>query len=169
MSMDDRDSGEHPTATSSPSIRRFFAELKRRHVFRAAAVYGAIGFTVIEVTEAIVPHLGIPERAITLVVWLVLFGYPLALVLAWAFESASDGGVRRTRRPANRLLYLPAGYASLFHDRVSSVADFATVASSLAGGSESSPESANAAPHSIYSARGLLRKPFIINGGRGGG
>ena len=96
MSMDDRDSGEHPTATSSPSIRRFFAELKRRHVFRAAAVYGAIGFTVIEVTEAIVPHLGIPERAITLVVWLVLFGYPLALVLAWAFESASDGGVRRT-------------------------------------------------------------------------
>ena len=96
MSMDDRDSGEHPTATSSPSIRRFLAELKRRHVFRTAAVYGAIGFTMIEVTGAIFPHLGIPERAITLVVWLVLFGYPLALVLAWAFETAPDGGVRRT-------------------------------------------------------------------------
>ena len=97
MSMDDRDSGEHPTTTSSsPVIRRFLAELKRRHVFRAAALYGAIGFTVIEVTEAVFPHLGIPERAVTLVVWLVLFGFPLALVLAWAFESAPDGGVRRT-------------------------------------------------------------------------
>ena len=79
-----------------PGYQRFFAELKRRHVFRAAAVYGAIGFTVIEVTQAIFPHLGIPERAVTLVVWLVLFGFPLALVLAWAFEAAPDGGVRRT-------------------------------------------------------------------------
>jgi len=97
MSMGDRDSGEQPTTTSSSSaIRRFLAELKRRHVFRAAALYGAIGFTVIEVTEAVFPHLGIPERAVTLVVWLVLFGYPLALVLAWAFETAPDGGVRRT-------------------------------------------------------------------------
>jgi len=96
MSMDDRDSGRDPAATSAPSIRRFLAELKRRHVFRAAALYGAIGFTVIEVTEAVFPHLGIPGRAVTLVVWLVLFGFPLALVLAWAFETAPDGGVRRT-------------------------------------------------------------------------
>lgn len=96
MRIDDRESGGPPTASSSSSVQRFLAELKRRHVFRVAALYGAIGFTAIEVTEATFPHLGLPDRAITLVVWLVLFGYPLALVLAWAFESGPDGGIRRT-------------------------------------------------------------------------
>ena len=96
MSIHDPDSAERPTPTGARSLRRFLAELKRRHVFRAAAVYGAVGFTAIEVTEAIFPHLGIPDRAITLVVWLVLFGFPLALVLAWAYESAPEGGIRRT-------------------------------------------------------------------------
>lgn len=88
-------------ADPAPSSRRFLAELKRRNVFRVAALYGVIGFGVIEIAEAVFPHVALPGWAVTLVVWLVLLGFPVALVLAWAFE-ATPGGVRRTRslRPA---------------------------------------------------------------------
>ncbi|MFW6084086.1 MAG: tetratricopeptide repeat protein, partial [Gemmatimonadota bacterium] len=82
--------------------KRFLAELKRRNVFRVAAVYGVIGFAVIEVADAVFPRIPLPEWTVSLVVWLVLLGFPVGLVLAWAFETSPGGGVRRTRpvRPA---------------------------------------------------------------------
>lgn len=88
-------------ARPAPSVKRFLAELKRRHVFRVAAVYGAIGFAVIEAADAMFVRLALPDWTVTLVVWLIVLGFPVALVLAWAFE-ATPGGVRRTRsvRPA---------------------------------------------------------------------
>lgn len=97
MGIDDQPPNDPRTDPLPTPIVRFLAELKRRHVFRVAAVYGAIGFAVIEVAQAIFPHVGLPEWAITLVVWLVLLGFPLGLVLAWAFETSPDGGIRRTR------------------------------------------------------------------------
>jgi len=84
-------------ARPAPSVKRFLAELKRRSVFKVAAVYGAVGFAVIEAADAIFPRIPLPEWTVTLVVWLILLGFPVALVLAWAFE-ATPGGVRRTRR-----------------------------------------------------------------------
>lgn len=80
----------------APSWKRLLAELKRRHVFRVAAVYGAVGFAVIEVAQAIFSNVGLSETAVTLMVWLVLLGFAVALVLAWAFETTPCGGIRRT-------------------------------------------------------------------------
>lgn len=80
----------------APAWKRLLAEFKRRHVFRVAAVYGAVGFAVIEAADAMFPHMALPGWAVTLVVWLVLLGFPLALVLAWAFETTPQG-IRRTR------------------------------------------------------------------------
>lgn len=90
------------SAGPAPSVKRFLAELKRRSVFRVAAVYGVIGFAVIEVADAVFPRIPLPAWTVSLVVWLVLLGFPVALVLAWAFETSPGGGVRRTRpvRPA---------------------------------------------------------------------
>lgn len=76
-------------------IRTFFAELKRRHVFKVAAVYGATAFVVIEAADLVFPRLGLPEWTITLVVALALLGFPIALVLAWALEVTPEG-VRKT-------------------------------------------------------------------------
>lgn len=82
--------------SQSPSpLPRLFAEMKRRKVFRVMAVYGIIGFGVIEAAGEIFPRVGIPDWAVTLVVWLALLGFPIAVVLAWAFES-SPGGMKRT-------------------------------------------------------------------------
>jgi TolB-like protein/cytochrome c-type biogenesis protein CcmH/NrfG len=73
----------------------FLAELKRRHVFKVAAVYGATAFVVLQLADIVFPSMGLPEWTIPLIVGLTMTGFPLALVLAWAFETTPDG-VRRT-------------------------------------------------------------------------
>ena len=78
-----------------PGYQRFLAELKRRHVFRVMAVYGAVGFVLLQVVELLVPALLLPEWTYRFVALLLLVGFPVAIVLAWAFESTPDG-VRRT-------------------------------------------------------------------------
>jgi len=78
-----------------PSYQRLFAEFKRRKVFRVAAVYGATAFVVIEAADLIFPRIPLPEWTIALVVWLALLGFPVAIVLAWAYERTPEG-VRQT-------------------------------------------------------------------------
>jgi len=75
--------------------QRLFADMKRRAVFKVAAVYGAVSFVVLQVADLIFPALDLPEWTITFVVALSALGFPLALVLAWAFEKTPEG-VRRT-------------------------------------------------------------------------
>jgi TolB-like protein len=105
-----------------PSYQRLFAEFKRRNVFRVAAVYGATAFVMIEAADLIFPRIPLPEWTIALVVWLSLLGFPIALVLAWAYEK-TPGGMRVTdpaetaeldaivAQPARRRW--PAGLAAL--------------------------------------------------------
>jgi eukaryotic-like serine/threonine-protein kinase len=73
----------------------FFRELRRRHVFRVAAAYAVVGWIVVQVSATTFPHLGLPGWAVPLVIVLVALGFPLALVLAWAFDLTPDG-IRRT-------------------------------------------------------------------------
>lgn len=74
---------------------RFSAELRRRHVFRVALAYCAVGWVVAEVSATFLPALGVPSWSVTLVAMLLILGLPIALVLAWAFDITPDG-VRRT-------------------------------------------------------------------------
>jgi len=71
-----------------------FEELKRRKVVRVAGVYAVVAWLLIQVTNNIVPALQLPAWASTLIVVLLLIGFPIALVLAWAFE-VSPNGVHR--------------------------------------------------------------------------
>ena len=71
------------------------AELKRRNVFRVGAAYAVVGWLVIEVTDTVFPHLGLPGWSVTLAIALVILGFPLAVFLAWAFELTPEG-VKRT-------------------------------------------------------------------------
>ena len=80
--------------------QRFFAELKRRHVFRVAAVYGATAFVVIQAADVIFPRIPLPEWTVSLVVWLSLLGFPVALVLSWAYDRTPEG-VRATEPAAS--------------------------------------------------------------------
>jgi adenylate cyclase len=81
--------------TRRSGVQSFLAELKRRKVFRVAAAYGAAAFVAIQVADLIFPRLGLPDWTITLVVGLCLVGFPIAIVLAWVFETGPDG-LKRT-------------------------------------------------------------------------
>lgn len=76
-------------------IAGFFRELRRRKVFRVAIGYGAAAWVTIEVSETLLPVLGAPDSAFPLVVALVALGFPIAMVLAWAFDITPEG-VQRT-------------------------------------------------------------------------
>ncbi|MBT8397899.1 MAG: hypothetical protein HKO65_05605 [Gemmatimonadetes bacterium] len=71
------------------------AELKRRQVFRAAAVYAVVAWAVIEVTATILPIFLLPEWMVRAVAVLMVLGFPVVLALAWAFDLTAEG-VQRT-------------------------------------------------------------------------
>lgn len=73
----------------------FLTELKRRRVYRVAVVYAAVAFVIWQAAEIAFPALDLPTWTLTFVVVLTLVGFPVALVLAWAFD-VTPQGVRRT-------------------------------------------------------------------------
>src|SRR5256884_4413240 len=75
--------------------RNFFAELKRRNVYKVAVAYAIVGWLIVQVATQVFPFFEIPNWAIRLVVLLIVIGFPVALVIAWAFES-SPKGIDRT-------------------------------------------------------------------------
>jgi TolB-like protein/Tfp pilus assembly protein PilF len=74
---------------------KFFAELKRRNVYKVAVAYAVIAWLLIQVATQVFPFLEIPNWAIRLVIMLIAIGFPLALLVAWAFESTPQG-IKRT-------------------------------------------------------------------------
>jgi len=81
--------------SETSGYQRFFAELKRRRVFRVMAVYGAVGFVLLQVVELLVPALLLPEWTYRLITLLLIVGFPIAIILAWAFDSTPEG-IQRT-------------------------------------------------------------------------
>lgn len=77
------------------SDRNFFSELKRRNVYKVAVAYAVVGWLLIQVATQIFPFLEIPNWIVRLVISLVAIGFPIALVIAWAFELTPEG-LRRT-------------------------------------------------------------------------
>src|SRR5947209_297823 len=75
--------------------RNFFAELKRRNVYKVAVAYAVVGWVVIQVSSTVLPTFHAPEWAVQTLVVLVAIGFPIALVIAWAFE-LTPAGIKRT-------------------------------------------------------------------------
>ena len=77
-------------------LRDFHQELRRRKVYRVAIAYAAVAFVVWQVADIAFPSLGLPDSAVTFVLALTVVAFPIALVLAWAYEltpeGAADGG-----------------------------------------------------------------------------
>jgi TolB-like protein/Tfp pilus assembly protein PilF len=69
----------------------FFAELKRRNVYKVAVAYAIVAWLLIQVATQVFPFFEIPSWAVRLVVLLVILGFPIALFLAWAFEITPEG------------------------------------------------------------------------------
>ncbi|MFN2476229.1 MAG: tetratricopeptide repeat protein [Chthoniobacterales bacterium] len=79
--------------------RNFFAELKRRNVYKVAVAYAVVAWLLIQIATQVFPFFEIPNWAVRLVVLLLVLGFPVAVVLAWAFEITPEGIVRADDTP----------------------------------------------------------------------
>src|ERR1700736_4954646 len=77
-------------------LQAFFVELKRRHVYRVAVAYGIIAWLLTQVATQVFPFFEVPNWTVRLVVVLLAIGFPVALILAWAFELTAEG-IKRAR------------------------------------------------------------------------
>src|SRR5881227_2275598 len=103
MRIDNGTGGSRETSTGKPervdergreSIN-FFAELKRRNVYKVAVAYAVVGWLLVQVTTQVFPIFEIPNWALRLIVLAISIGFPIALVMAWAFELTPEG-IKRT-------------------------------------------------------------------------
>jgi TolB-like protein/Tfp pilus assembly protein PilF len=77
----------------------FFSELRRRNVFKVGAAYAIVSWLLVQVADTFFPALRLPEWTVSLVAGLVILGFPLALLLSWAYE-LTPGGMERTGQTA---------------------------------------------------------------------
>ena len=77
------------------NLRNFFAELKRRNIYKVAIAYAIVAWLLIQIATQVFPFFEIPNWAVRLVVLLLVIGFPVALILAWAFELTPEG-IKRT-------------------------------------------------------------------------
>ena len=76
-------------------IDNFFTELKRRNVYKVAVAYAVVAWLLMQIASQIFPFFEIPNWAVRFVVLAIIIGFPIALILAWAFELTPEG-VKRT-------------------------------------------------------------------------
>jgi serine/threonine-protein kinase len=73
----------------------FFGELKRRNVYKVGVAYAVVAWLVMQVASQIFPFFEIPNWVVRFVVLLLVIGFPVALIVAWAFE-VTPQGIKRT-------------------------------------------------------------------------
>src|SRR6266545_2240588 len=71
--------------------RHFISELGRRNVYKVAVAYAVVGWLLVQVTTQVFPIFEIPNWALRLIVLAIIIGFPIALVIAWAFEVTPEG------------------------------------------------------------------------------
>src|SRR5437868_11908491 len=95
----------------SPFMSGFFEELQRRKVYRVAAAYIIAAGFIIQIGSAVFPAWELPNWTLRLVVVLLLMGFPIALILAWAYD-VTPQGIRFTpgsQRRRNLLMLIAFG------------------------------------------------------------
>src|SRR5438552_9988890 len=109
MKIDNGTGGSREPSTGGPGSRpgrsavdergresiNFFTELKRRNVYKVAVAYAVVGWLLVQVTTQVFPIFEIPNWALRLIVLAIIIGFPIALVMAWAFELTPEG-IKRT-------------------------------------------------------------------------
>jgi len=101
----DHSGPKHYSVWGEQSVSNFFAELKRRNVYRVAIAYGVVAWLFIQIATQVFPFFEIPNWIVRLVVMVTILGFPIALIIAWAFEMTPEGLKRATEVSPNE--YVP--------------------------------------------------------------
>ena len=89
------------------SVREFVAEMRSRSVIRAIVAYSVASWPLLQVADVTFDRLPIPENSMTILIVLVVIGYPVTFVLAWGYEITVRGVVRHeeTKGGAPRMAF----------------------------------------------------------------
>ena len=87
----------------------FFDELKRRNVYKVAVAYAVVAWLLIQIATQTFPFFQIPDWATRLVILLLIFGFPVALIITWAFELTPEGLKRTEEVPAQQSITRATG------------------------------------------------------------
>jgi TolB-like protein/Flp pilus assembly protein TadD len=77
-------------------LQNFFAELKRRNVYKVAVAYGVVAWLVIQAASIFLPAFNAPQWAMQIIILILVVGFPIALAFSWAFEITPKGIVRES-------------------------------------------------------------------------
>src|SRR5882762_6717153 len=80
-----------PQCSSEMNLEKFFTELKRRNVYKVAVAYAVVAWLLIQVATQVFPFFEIPNWSVRLVILLLIIGFPVTLMLAWAFDLTPEG------------------------------------------------------------------------------
>src|SRR5713226_6076591 len=76
------------------NAKNFFAELKRRHVYKVGAAYAVAGWLLVQIVTQVFPIFEVSSLAQRIIVLVIVAGFPVTLVLAWLFDITAHGIVR---------------------------------------------------------------------------
>src|SRR5881227_3553321 len=82
-------------------IDNFFAELKRRNVYKVAVAYAVVAWLTIQAASIFLPAFNAPQWAMQIVILILVVGFPIALAFSWAFEITPEGIVRESEVAAD--------------------------------------------------------------------
>ena len=80
----------------------FFGELRRRSVVKVAAAYAIVGWLLIEVSSTVLPTFEAPQWVLQTITFVILLGFPLALVFSWVFDLTPQGLERTESAPVSQ-------------------------------------------------------------------
>src|SRR3982074_3844208 len=83
-------------------IDSFFAELKRRNVYKVAVAYAVIAWLTIQAAAFFLPAFNAPQWAMQIIILILVVGFPIALAFSWAFEITPEGIVRESEVTADQ-------------------------------------------------------------------
>ena len=138
--------------------KKLLVEFKRRNVYKVAVAYAVMGWLLIQIATQTFPFLEVPNWAIRLVIMLVAIGFPIALILAWAFELTPEG-IRRAETVTGATAAKSAHRAWIYVVMVAGILSIGVffLGRYTALRTSSSPESAKAA---APSSKSLAVLPF---------
>src|SRR5215468_2844735 len=87
----------------------FFAELKRRNVYKVAVAYLVASWLLIQIATQVFPFFEIPNWAVRLVVLILILGFPAAIIFSWAFEITPEGIKRESEMASDKSITRKAG------------------------------------------------------------
>src|SRR3979490_2909056 len=87
----------------------FFAELKRRNVYKVAVAYAVVAWLLLQAASIFLPAFDAPPWVMKIFIIVIIFGFPVALIFSWAFEITPEGIKRESEIEPNKSIARKTG------------------------------------------------------------